>query len=259
MADQQVHITFIGAGNVASQLALTLFEQGYKIAQVYSRSKAAATALAAKVNAAPISDLKKLDKGSYIYIIAVKDDAIESVAKQIKLDQQIVVHTSGSVPMAVLKGVSKNIGVLYPLQTFSKGKTVDLETTPICIEANTKKTAQQLTYFAKSFSGNVQAITSEQRKILHLAAVFACNFSNHLYVVADEILKKNRLSLSLLQPLIEETATKIRKASPAQMQTGPAIRGDKKTMEAHLKLIKDTDTKQLYKLMSKGIIKTTKK
>jgi len=161
--------------------------------------------------------------------------------------------------MAALKGSSKNYGVLYPLQTFSKGKTVDLQTTPLCIEGNSKNTTQQLLYFAKSFSGNVQKITSEQRKVLHLAAVLACNFSNYLYTLADDILKRNKLSLQLLQPLIEETAVKIRNGSPAQMQTGPAVRGDKKTMDAQLKLIKDADTKKLYTLISKGIINHHKK
>ena len=226
---------------------------------MYSRRKAAATTLAAKVKAAAITDLQKLDPQASIYIIAVKDDAIATVAKQLKLGSAIVVHTSGSVPMAVLKGVSKNYGVLYPLQTFSKGKAVDLRTTPVCIEASNRQTAQQLSYFARSISGNVQKVSSEQRKVLHLAAVFACNFSNHLYAVAEGILKKNKLSLHLLQPLIEETALKIRHASPVKMQTGPAVRGDKKTMDAHLQLIRDADTRKLYTLLSKGIIKLHKK
>jgi predicted short-subunit dehydrogenase-like oxidoreductase (DUF2520 family) len=256
---QATTITLIGAGNVATQLGIALQEQGYAISQVYSPTKKSAEALAKKLNAAAITDLKKLLPGSVIYIIAVKDDAIEAVAKQLHFSDQIVVHTSGTVPIDVLKKTSKNYGVLYPLQTFSKGKTVDLKTTPVCIEANNKSTSTTLQYFAKSFSGNVQQVSSGQRKTIHLAAVFACNFSNHLYAVAEGILKKDKLSLDLLQPLIEETAAKIKGNSPVKMQTGPAVRGDKKTMEAHLKLISDADTKKIYQLISKGIIKIKNK
>lgn len=256
---EQAAITLIGAGNVATQLALTLDEQGYRIAQVYSRRQRAASTLAKKVKAEAISDLKKLAPGSLIYIIAVKDDAISSIARQIRLAGGIVVHTSGTVPLQVLKGTSPGYGVLYPLQTFSKGRYVDLAATPFCIEGNTKSTQQQLSYFAKSFSNNVHSITSAQRKVIHLAAVFACNFSNHLYAIAGDILKKHKLQLQLLQPLIEETAVKLRTGSPAQMQTGPALRGDKKTMAAHLAMLRDPENKKIYTLMSKGIINLHKK
>ncbi|MCW3084335.1 MAG: oxidoreductase [Bacteroidetes bacterium] len=255
---QATTITLIGAGNVATQLGIALREQGYAISQVYSPTKKSAEALAKKVNAAAITDLKKLHSNSIIYIIAVKDDAIETVAKQLHFKNQIVVHTSGTVPIDVLKKTSKNYGVLYPLQTFSKEKAVDLKTTPVCIEANNKPTSTTLQYFAKSFSGNVQQVSSGQRKTIHLAAVFACNFSNHMYAVAEGILKKDKLSLDLLQPLIEETAAKIKNNSPVKMQTGPAARGDKKTMKAHLKLIADADNKKIYQLISKGIIQTLK-
>lgn len=255
--ESKITISIIGAGNLATQLGITLHKEGYLISQVYSRTSKSAVILSKKLNAKPISDFKKLSTDSSIYIIAVKDDAIESIAKQLKLKDKIVVHTSGSVPMNVLKKCSKNYGVFYPLQTFSKNKTAEFKTIPICIEANNTSTSTTLQYFAKSISGNVQKVNSEQRKKIHLAAVFACNFSNHMYAIAESILAKNKLSLDLLKPLIEETANKIKDNKPNAVQTGPAIRKDKKTLEAHLKLLsKEKDLQKIYSLISGSIAKT---
>ncbi len=247
-------IVLLGAGNVATQLGKALHENGYLISQVYSPTKKSATTLANKLKSNAVTDLKNIDLTASLYIISVKDDAISEVAQQLKLKDQIVAHTSGTVDLNVLKGCSKNYGVFYPLQTFSKEKDVDFKSIPICIESNNKATATSLEYFAKSISKNVQKINSEQRKILHVAAVFACNFSNHLYTIAASILTEHRLSFELLKPLIAETADKIKFNDPAKMQTGPAIRKDVKTMNAHLKLLSsDKKLKQIYKLMSEHI------
>jgi predicted short-subunit dehydrogenase-like oxidoreductase (DUF2520 family) len=255
MSKKNKQIILIGAGNVATQLGITLYNSGYLISQVYSRTKKSTTALAEKINAEAITDLKKLDTNAAIYVIAVKDDAIADIVKKLNLKNKIVVHTSGSVPIHILKNISKNYGVFYPLQTFSKDKKVDFKTTPICIEANNPVTARTLKYFARSISNKVQEISSDQRKTIHLAAVFANNFSNHLYSIAEDILTKNKLSFDLLKPLIEETAGKIKNNSPAKMQTGPAIRGDKKTIDAHLKLLKkDKRIKAIYKILSESIL-----
>jgi predicted short-subunit dehydrogenase-like oxidoreductase (DUF2520 family) len=249
-------IVLIGAGNLATQLGMALHLEGYSITQVYSRTKKSATTLSKKLNTTPITDFKKLDATASIYIIAVKDDAIEEVVSQLKLTTGIVVHTSGSISMDVLKGTSKNYGVFYPLQTFSKNKQVDFRTVPICIEGNDVATTTTLLYFAKSISRNVKKINSVQRQKIHLAAVFACNFSNHLYSIAEKLLAKDKLSLNLLKPLIAETATKISNHSPALMQTGPATRADKKTMDAHLKLLsKEKDLQKIYRLLSESISK----
>lgn len=252
-----IKISIIGSGNLATQLGLALYKEGYFISQIYSRNKKNAETLSKKLSAKAIVDLKKLSTDSSIYIIAVKDDAIESVAKQIKLKNQVIVHTSGSVSIDVLKKSSKNYGVFYPLQTFSKEKSVDFKITPICIEANNNSTSTTLQYFAKSISSNVQKVNSEQRKKIHLAAVFACNFSNHMYAIAEQLLANDKLSLDLLKPLIEETANKIKENNPSKVQTGPAMRNDKKTMEGHLKLLKkEKDLQKIYELISKSIIKT---
>lgn len=266
--ESPIKIAIIGSGNLATQLGMALYKDGYLISQVYSRSQKNASLLSKKLKAEAITDLKKLSQYSAIYIIAVKDDAIETVAKQLKLKDQIVVHTSGSVSMDVLKNSSKNYGVFYPLQTFSKEKKArpngrgqsfgraDFKTIPICIEANNKNTSTTLEYFAKSISNNVKKVNSEQRKKIHLAAVFACNFSNHMYAIAEQLLVKDKLSLDLLKPLIEETANKIKENKPSKVQTGPAARNDKKTMDAHLKLLsKEKDLQKIYTLISKSIAK----
>jgi len=239
---------------LATQLGLALHNEGYLISQVYSRSQKNASILSKKLKAEAISDIKKLSSDSTIYIIAVKDDAIESVAKQLKLKDKIVIHTSGSVSMEVLQKSSKNYGAFYPLQTFSKEKQSNFKTIPICIEANNNNTSTTLQYFAKSISSNVKRVNSEQRKKIHLAAVFACNFSNHMYAIAEQLLAKDKLSLDLLKPLIEETANKIKENKPSKVQTGPAIRKDKNTMDAHLKMLsKEKDLKKMYELISKSI------
>jgi len=250
----KIKISIIGAGNLATQLGLALHNEGYLISQVYSRSQKNASILSKKLKAEAISDIKKLSSDSTIYIIAVKDDAIESVAKQLKLKDKIVIHTSGSVSMEVLQKSSKNYGAFYPLQTFSKEKQSNFKTIPICIEANNNNTSTTLQYFAKSISSNVKRVNSEQRKKIHLAAVFACNFSNHMYAIAEQLLAKDKLSLDLLKPLIEETANKIKENKPSKVQTGPAIRKDKNTMDAHLKMLsKEKDLKKMYELISKSI------
>lgn len=255
--ESPIKISLIGSGNLATQLGIALYNEGYLISQVYSHTQKNAVTLSKKIKAEAISDIKKLSSDSSIYIIAVKDDAIESVAKQLKLKDKIIVHTSGSMPIDVLKKSSKNYGVFYPLQTFSKHKLVDFKSIPICIEANNASTATTLQYFAKSISGNVKKINSEQRKKIHLAAVFSCNFSNHMYTIAEALLKKDKLSLDLLKPLIEETANKIKKNKPSDAQTGPAFRGDKKTIETHLKLLsKEKDLQKMYELISKSIATT---
>lgn len=253
-------IVLIGSGNLATQIGITLYQAGYQVIQVYSRTIKNAQILAKKVKATAINNLDLLDADATLYIVAVKDDAIETLVKQLQLKDKIVLHTSGSVSIDVLKKASSNYGVLYPLQTFSKSKKVNFKTIPICVEANNAKTKTNITYFAKSISQKVYQLNSEQRLQLHLAAVFACNFSNHMYVIAESILKEHKLSLDILKPLIKETADKIETESPLLMQTGPAVRGDKKTMEAHLKLLSKTkNRKAIYTLLSESISQATKK
>lgn len=258
MKTKQYKIVLIGAGNVATQLGLTLKEAKHTIIEVYSKHRSSSSTLAKLLKCEHTHVPEKIDRTADIYIIAVNDDAIADVAKQLKLSNQIVVHTSGSVEMNRLKPASKNYGVFYPLQTFSKTKKAEFNTIPICLEANNTTTLKVLELLGKSISSNVQTINSEQRKVIHVAAVFACNFTNHFYSIASDILQSQKLSLDILKPLIEETANKIKNNPPSKMQTGPAVRGDKKTMNEHLKLIGNKEQKQLYKLISKHIMETSK-
>ncbi len=251
-------IVIIGAGNVATQLGLALKAKS-NIVQVVSKTKSSASKLASLLNCDYTLSFEKINTTADIYIIAVNDDAVKEVASQLKLQDKIVVHTSGSVEMELLKTSSKNYGVFYPLQTFSKNKKADFKNIPICLEANNTKTFTILKSVAESISNNVQKINSEQRKTIHLAAVFACNFSNHLYAIANTILTGKNLSLDLLKPLIEETANKIKNNSPVNMQTGPAIRNDKKTIDNHLKMLAGKkEYTQLYKLLSQSIVDINK-
>ncbi|MFY9308354.1 MAG: DUF2520 domain-containing protein [Bacteroidia bacterium] len=255
MKSPRYKIVLLGAGNVATHLGLALKKSGQPIVQVYSRQFENAVGLAKKLNCGYTDSLKTIDKTADVYIIAVKDDVVGEIAKLLKLKNKIVVHTSGSVDMNVLKTASANYGVFYPLQTFSKSNKVNIKAVPFCLEASNSKTLKSLTVLAENISNNVLEINSEQRKTIHLAAVFACNFSNHMYAIADVLLKANNLSLDILKPLIEETAKKIQHASPVEMQTGPAKRKDKNTMNKHLQLLGNRkEYKKMYRLLSKSIM-----
>ncbi|MGQ0828300.1 MAG: Rossmann-like and DUF2520 domain-containing protein [Bacteroidota bacterium] len=257
MKTQLKKIVLIGAGNVATHLGMALKKSKHTILQVYSHTKKSSDKLSSLLNTDAINDLKEIDPNADVYIIAIKDDSIIDVIKKLKLQDKIVVHTSGSTSIDVLKNASENYGVFYPLQTFSKIKKVGFKNIPICLEANNNRTYKTLFSLAKSISDNIQKVDSVQRKALHVAAVFACNFSNHLYAVAEQILKKNKLPFDILKPLIEETADKIKNNSPIKMQTGPAVRGDKKIMDAHLKMLAGhKEYQKLYKLLSQSIDNT---
>jgi len=193
-------------------------------------------------------DLTNIPKAT-ITIIAVSDDAIAEVSSKITND--FVVHTSGSVAMNDLKN-SHRKGVFYMLQTFSKDKKVDFNEIPFCLEAENKEDYQLLEFLAKSIGQKIYTISSEQRKTLHVAAVFVNNFTNHLFKIGNDICNTNNVPFEILQPLIKETVLKIEKLSPEKAQTGPAIRNDKKTIKNHLNLL-DKNQQKIYKILTKSI------
>jgi predicted short-subunit dehydrogenase-like oxidoreductase (DUF2520 family) len=245
-------IVLIGAGNVATHLGQALGVH-YSIVQVVSRNIESCKALADKLGCASTSILGELNHEADIYIISVSDDAIADVASELNLPTKIVVHTSGSVSLQTLATASENTGVFYPLQTFSKAKAIDFAQIPICIEASNSETKTVIEQLARSISNSVQYIDSEQRKTIHLAAIFACNFSNHFYGIAETLLKEKNIPFDILKPLIVETANKIKENSPRAMQTGPAIRGDYSTINKHLEMLENAEYKMLYELLSKSI------
>jgi predicted short-subunit dehydrogenase-like oxidoreductase (DUF2520 family) len=247
-------IVLIGAGRVATQLGKALKSQDKTIAQVYSRTKDSAAQLAAELGSAFVTNLAEIVPHADLYLISVSDDAIGQIAESLRLEGKIVVHTSGSVTMDALKMVTNHYGVFYPLNTFSKTKVIDLASTPICIEAADKATEKQLLELGSKISGDVRLINSQQRTMIHIAAVFACNFTNFMFVNAEEILKKADVSFDILLPLIAETVVKLNEVSPEEAQTGPALRNDKKILEKHLELLKADKTKMLtYKMLSDQI------
>lgn len=251
-----MRITLIGSGNVATHLGAAFKNAGHHITQVYSRNAHNAALLAYHIGAKATDDLNNLDPNTDIFIISVSDDAIAGIAQELSKHNKLIVHTSGATDLYNILAFTDNAGVFYPLQTFSKTKEVDFLTVPVCIEGANETITQTLKELAQSISNNVVEIDSTQRKTLHLAAVFACNFPNYLYHIAQELLADKQMDFNLLRPLILETAEKVQNNLPANVQTGPAIRNDQKTMEAHWALLDyEPEWATLYKMLSQGIIK----
>ncbi|UUC44648.1 Rossmann-like and DUF2520 domain-containing protein [Flavobacterium cerinum] len=248
-----IKIAIIGSGNVAQHL-ITVFQKTatVKLVQVFARKKETLSTLVPE--ALVTSDLSGL-KEADLYIIAVSDDAISDIAAQLNFTNKLIVHTSGSSGMEVL-GNQNRKGVFYPLQTFSKTKAVDFKTVPLCLECENEADYQLLEAVANAISDKVYRISSEQRQSLHVAAVFSCNFVNHLYQIGDEICRENNIPFEILFPLIQETADKIKTLSPQAAQTGPAIRRDQKTIERHLAFLKDNPERtEIYQLLTESIQK----
>lgn len=249
-------IALIGAGNLATQLGKALKKSGFKIDMVYSRTEKSARELARLLECPFTTSLKEVNPSDLV-IVSVKDDALESVLHQLNIGDSIVVHTAGSVPMDLLSNYFKEYGVFYPLQTFSKKRDIGFSEIPICLEASSETVFQELNKVALKLSRTVQNVNSEKRKILHLAAVFTCNFVNHLYQIGDQLLEKENFDFSLLKPLIKETAEKVMSLKPIDAQTGPAIRFDETIINKHLKLLTDEqELKKIYSFVSESIHKT---
>ena len=249
-------IVILGAGNVATHLSLALKQAQFSIKCIYSKTINSARTLAEQLNTQYTDNLNQIPVGSDLYIIAVKDEIIQYVAENLKLEHGIIVHTAGSISVDAFKGKFQNYGVFYPLQTFSKSREIDFREVPICIEANTEELENKLFNLASSLSKSVFKIDSEKRRSLHLAAVFACNFSNHMYSIAHEILNQSGVSFKLIKPLIKETAQKAIDQEPLKAQTGPAARNDEKVILKHLEMLKNNpDYEKIYRFVSKSIYK----
>ncbi len=254
-------VTLIGAGNVGYHLGQRLYNKKIKVHQVYSRTYSNATALANLIKAKATNDLSKIDASAEIYIIAVKDDSIAKVVAQLSknksLAKKIVVHTSGSVSSKILANHFSNYGVFYPLQTFTKGQHVYFKNIPICVDAKKEKTQKRLLKLGKIISKDVRLITDKERAVLHVAAVIVNNFTNHLFHIGAIICAEEGLDFDILKPLIQETAEKLIRKSPYDMQTGPARRGDQQTIQQHAEyLAKFPKYQSLYTLLSKSITNT---
>ncbi|WP_411030484.1 Rossmann-like and DUF2520 domain-containing protein [Spongiimicrobium sp. 3-5] len=248
-----IKVVLLGTGNVATHLLDAFLEHtDIALVQVVGRNKKALAAFAPSVNTT--TSYARIMEAN-VYLIAVSDDAIAEVAKNLSTKKGLVVHTSGAVALNALE-YNERRGVFYPLQTFSKGQRPNFKTIPICIEAGNENDLHILTELASKISDNVVHISSKQRGVLHISAVFVNNFTNHCYQLGKEICDENGLPFELLKPLIMETAKKIQTLQPFEAQTGPAVRKDKKTLEKHNKQLKDETHREVYALMSKSIEKS---
>ncbi|WP_412467892.1 Rossmann-like and DUF2520 domain-containing protein [Pedobacter sp. KLB.chiD] len=252
-------IVLLGSGNVATHLAKALKSKGEDVTQVYSPNLNHAKSLAGIVGAEGINDLTEIEEYADLYIISVKDDAIEGVVKSLKKVTGLVVHTSGTTDINILSSQVDKAGVFYPLQTFSKDKEITFENIPLCIEANGENELAILKNLAAKISSVVYELNGEKRKVLHLAAVFACNFPNHLYALANKILNQNGLNFEIIRPLIAETADKVMGNLPENVQTGPAVRADESTLTKHLSMLTDMpELQNIYQTLSNSIKLTLK-
>ncbi len=249
-------IVLIGAGNVATHIGISLQKNGWNIVQVYSRTEASASELGNRLGTNYVTSLTEVCMDADVYIVMVKDAVLQELIPSVVKGREgaLFVHTAGSMPMDIWKGHAVRYGVLYPMQTFSKLREVDFSTVSFFLEANAADELALLKEMAGSLSPKVYEASSSQRTFLHMAAVFACNFSNHMYALSAYLLEKQGLPFDAMLPLIDETARKIHELSPKEAQTGPAVRKDANVMNKHLEMLaKEPELKEIYKMISKSI------
>ena len=269
-------IVLIGAGNLATHLGKALHAAGHDMLQVFSRTMQSAETLASLLDAEPLTDIAQVRDDADVYIFSVKDSALSQLVAQLcrhEADglgedgavnalrkakkgehERVFLHTAGSMPMSVFKGMAQHYGVLYPMQTFSKQREVDFSIIPCFVEANDEFAQKQIEGLAREISGRVYQLSSEDRKYLHLSAVFACNFANHCYAISQELLEEHGIPFDVMLPLINETAAKVHEMKPKDAQTGPAVRYDENVIDKQSKLLENhPHFKKVYDSMSKSI------
>ena len=269
-------IVLIGAGNLATHLGKALHAAGHDMLQVFSRTMQSAETLASLLDAEPLTDIAQVRDDADVYIFSVKDSALVQLVAQLcrhEADglgedgavnalrkakkgehERVFLHTAGSMPMSVFKGMAQHYGVLYPMQTFSRQREVDFSIIPCFVEANDEFAQKQIEGLAREISGRVYQLSSEDRKYLHLSAVFACNFANHCYAISQELLEEHGIPFDVMLPLINETAAKVHEMKPKDAQTGPAVRYDENVIGKQSKLLENhPHFKKVYDSMSKSI------
>jgi len=249
-------IIFIGAGNLATNLAEACIHAGHDILQVYSRTADSADEFGDAYECSAFIDINKIRCDADVYIFALKDDALAEVAGRLaeRVKDKLFIHTAGSMPMDVLP--VEHRGVLYPMQTFSKRRVVDFKHIPTFIEGASAEDLAKVRELAESITDKVTEMTSTDRVYLHLGAVFCCNFTNRCYAIAEKMLKEHGIPFDVMLPLIKETTKKVEKMSPLKAQTGPAIRWDENVIDKHMQMLdSDIDAKDIYSIMSENIHK----
>lgn len=249
-------VVLIGAGNVATHLGTALQKAGYSMLQVYSRTEESAAALASRLGVPFVTSLEEVSCDADMYMVALKDTALQTLVPQIVKGREdaLFVHTAGSMPMLLWEGYARRYGVFYPMQTFSKQREVDWQQVPVFVEASCTESLEILKALAVKCTPKVYEASSEQRKYLHIAAVFACNFSNHMYALCDRLLSRQGIPFEVMLPLIDETARKVHELRPQEAQTGPAIRYDENVINRHLEMLEnEPGVQELYEKISKSI------
>lgn len=252
-------ISFAGAGNIAWNLAPALLNAGFEIRYIISRHTETAGSLASAVGAGAIDSIAVIDNETDLLLLALPDQAIPGFLLNLAntgIYNGIVAHTSGTQSLEAITRLHPKGGVVYPLQSFTRQTHPDISKVPFCIEGSSPEIAEQLAVVARLLSNDVRFIESDQRAAIHLAAVFACNFSNYLFAVSDCLLKISKVNPDILLPLIQETALRLKGGDAASLQTGPAVRGDWSTIEKHLRMLQNhPDLIELYKTISDHIVK----
>lgn len=250
-----MNVVIIGAGNLATNLAYAIHSKGHDIRQVYSRTYESAYMLAKCFDTEPVIETERIVPDADIYILSVSDKALAEVASKIYIGREdcLFVHTAGSMPMDVLP--AKRRGVFYPMQSFSKQRIVDFSDIPIFLEVSDLKDKTLVADLANSMSDKVYWLSSAERQFLHLAAVFASNFSNHCYRLSEKILQEHGIPFEVMLPLIDEVTQKVHVLPPKDAQTGPASRQDNNVINKHIQMLSgNPDLQNIYELMSKSII-----
>jgi len=251
---EKIRIVMIGAGSVATHLSMALKDAGHIILQVYSRTNISAMQLAELMSCDSTTNMNTLRKDADLYILALSDEAIVDCVSKFSFPQAMIIHLSGGLEKDLFNGQIQNYGVMYPVQTFSKGRDIDFKSIPLCLEASNSEMKKFLVRLAGQLSSSIHIVNSDQRKMINLAAVYSCNFVNHFYDIASRILKRNNLPFELLYPLIIETANKVQENLPGDVQTGPAKRNDQAIINKHLDLLSSNPRYQsLYSELSKSI------
>lgn len=246
-------VVIIGSGNVATSLALALKDK-CDMVQIYSRTLTNAQTLARQAGCEATDKWQDLALDADVYIVSVSDDAIATVAESVLDNGALWLHTSGSTPIDVFAKDRNRYGVLYPMKSFSKSRPVDMSEVHIFIEGNDSESTREVKELASLITRNVHEASSKERERLHVAAVFACNFANHMFTLSSEVLSEAGLPFDAMLPLIKTTVEKLNNMTPQESQTGPAARGDTKIIEKHLSSLSG-DKHEIYKLLSDSIMR----
>ena len=250
-----MRIVLVGAGGLATNLGLALHEAGHNVLAVFSRTMEHAQMLAERIGSQPTDDICALPNEADLFIVSVKDAVLTDVVQQLVQgrEEQYFAHTAGSMSLTLFQGMARHYGVFYPMQSFSKERRINFSEVPVFLEASDVQTLTLLKTLSATLTPHIYELSTDERRYLHLAAVFACNFANHCYALSAEILQQHGLPFSVMLPLIDETARKVHHLSPLEAQTGPAVRYDLNVISKQQQLLDDPDMRELYERLSKSI------